>query len=257
MIFSRIIEHAKKQQWTGAFIELLIVVLGVYIGLQAQEWSKQQVDRKAETQIVADLISDLKIDRSQYANGMALDMNRISAANASLIGAGLPPLVWLKWTMPNTNISSYSFNMSDVPTFPAAQRDWLWTYVVMGYFPTPSTATYDAMVGSGDIKLIRDRELVRQIQLYHNLTGVVIQQNEKLLRIREDILNIGQSYGLAPFARMPVKDYFTLVAREPKLAAAIRIQATFTIFHRDDIKSADTRAARLEDRLRAYLKAEK
>lgn len=39
MITSRFIEHVKKQHWTGAFIELLIVILGVFIGLQANNWN--------------------------------------------------------------------------------------------------------------------------------------------------------------------------------------------------------------------------
>ena len=255
MIFSRFLEHLKQQHWTGVFIELVIVVLGVYIGLQAQQWGKQREDRRSETQIVANLLADLETDRSAYANGMALDVRRINAANASLAGAGLPPLERLEWNMPNNDISNYSFDVSALPVFPADQRDSLWTHVVMGYFPNPSTSAFDAMVGSGDIKLIRDREIVRDIQLYHDTAETVISQNDKLLRLREDIANVGVSYGLAPFAKMPATEYFRLVANTPQLAAAIRTQAMFTMFHHDDIRSADARAAQLQVRLKSYLPA--
>ena len=54
---------------------------------------------------------------------------------------------------------------------------------------------------------------------------------------------------------MPATEYFRLVANTPQLAAAIRTQAMFTMFHHDDIKSADARAAQLQVRLKSYLPA--
>ncbi|HSE13240.1 MAG TPA: hypothetical protein VLB69_11455, partial [Rudaea sp.] len=156
MILSRLVEHVKKQHWTGVFIELVIVVFGVYLGLQAQEWSKRLDDRQLETQLDADFLADLAIDRSQLGNGMAFDKRRIGAANASLEGAGLAPLQF-EWEMPNKDIVDYSFDMSQASSVPADRRDRLWNDVVMGYHPTLSTSTYDAMVGAGDIRIIRDR----------------------------------------------------------------------------------------------------
>lgn len=35
MILRRIAEHMKQQHWTRVFIEIAIVVLGVFIGMQA------------------------------------------------------------------------------------------------------------------------------------------------------------------------------------------------------------------------------
>ncbi len=252
MILRRIIGHFRKQEWTAIAIDFVIVVVGVFIGLQAQEWSKRQDDRRRESQIVEDLLADLDIDRDQYATAMIIDMRRISAADASLVGAGLPPIEF-EWEAPETDLVSYSFDPSDAPAFPADKRDRIWTSASAGYFPTPSTSTYDAMVGSGEIKIIRDRDIVREIQIYKNLTGSVILQNDKLLRLREEFLHLGASYGLAPYAATPAADYFRLVANEPQLAAAIRIQATFTIFHHNEIRSADARAAALQERLKAYL----
>lgn len=78
-------------------------------------------------------------------------------------------------------------------------------------------------------------------------------QNEKFLSIRENTLNVGAAHGLAPLVSMPADDYFRMVAGEPQLAAAIRVEATFPMFHHGEIKNADEHATRLQDRLRAYL----
>ncbi len=252
MILRRVVEHVRTQNWTAVVIDFVIVVVGVFLGLQVQEWSERQDDRERETQIIADMLADLAIDRSQYANGINMSLRRVAAANASLEGAGLPSLAF-GWEMPSTDIVDYAFDFSLVPAVSAAERDRLWTDVVLGYFPTPSTSTYDAIVGAGDVRVIRDRDLVREIQLYRNLTGGLMQQNEKIFAIRANVLDVGVGFGLAPFAEMPAAEYYQLVAREPELAAAIRLQATFAIFHHGEIASADARAARLQGRLQRYL----
>jgi len=39
------------------------VAFGVFIGLQVQEWSQAQIDRKREHQIVADMLADIEMAR--------------------------------------------------------------------------------------------------------------------------------------------------------------------------------------------------
>lgn len=251
MIPRRIAEHVKAQNWFAVGVDFLIVVVGILLAFQITEWAGARSDRARETQIIGDLLADLDIDRSQYANGIAYDTYRVSAANASLVGAGLSPIEF-DWEKSNTDVVDYSFKISEVSSFPASRLDRLWSDVVLGYHPTPSTSTYDTMVGAGDMKIIRDREIVREIQVYHNLAQSVISQNDKLLSIREHVMYIGASSGLAPYVTIPAEEYFQRVAVNPQLAAAIRIMATFTIYHHGEIKTADARAAELQRRLKEY-----
>jgi len=254
MILRRIVEHLRQQQWTSVCIEIAIVVLGVFIGLQAQDWSRQRDDRASEMRLVADLLADLALDRSNYAGALSTDKRVISAASASLVGAGLPPIQF-DANASSGGLASYGLDLDALPVFPANQYERMWTGVVIGYFPTPSTATYDAMVGAGDFKILRDRDLVRDIQTYHSLTDTVINQNEKLLAIRATTLGVGAQHGLAPFQSMPQDAYFRLVAATPHLAATIRIQATFAIYHHGEIRSADARAEQLATRMKQYVDA--
>ncbi|HPE48083.1 MAG TPA: hypothetical protein PLR76_06795 [Hyphomonas sp.] len=45
MILSRVIEHVKAQHWTAVFLDFVIVVLGVFIGLQVQDWNTARAAR--------------------------------------------------------------------------------------------------------------------------------------------------------------------------------------------------------------------
>jgi len=252
MIPRRIAEHVRDHNWFAVAIDFAIVVVGVFVGLQAQEWSKQRDDRHREAQVIADMLGDLEIDRTQFANGMTFDMRGLSAANAAFAGAGLPPVAF-DWSARATADVDYDFDLSKVSEYPAAPRDTLWTDVIIRNFPTPSTSTYDAMVGAGDIKLIRDRAIVREIQDYRNRSDTVIAQNGKLMSIRESAMETGAAFGLAPFQSRPAEDVYRLIAAEPALAASMRILTTFSIFHYGDLKYADAHAAALQQRLRTYL----
>ena len=48
MILRRLIEHLRHEQWAAIAIELVIVVLGVFIGMQVSNWNQQRLaDRHA------------------------------------------------------------------------------------------------------------------------------------------------------------------------------------------------------------------
>jgi len=53
MILRRIAEAFRRQDWFTVFIETMIVVLGVFIGLQVQEWSGRREDRARESLRIA------------------------------------------------------------------------------------------------------------------------------------------------------------------------------------------------------------
>ena len=45
MILRRVIKHFRHQEWTAIFLDFLIVVVGVFVGLQVQNWNERRGDR--------------------------------------------------------------------------------------------------------------------------------------------------------------------------------------------------------------------
>ena len=39
MLLRRVIDHVRKQEWTAIWIDLAIVVVGVFIGIQVSNWN--------------------------------------------------------------------------------------------------------------------------------------------------------------------------------------------------------------------------
>ena len=67
MLMRRIATNLRAQNWTGVGIELGIVILGVFIGIQAANWNQERQERR-ETSV---LLSQLRLELRDF--GIALD----------------------------------------------------------------------------------------------------------------------------------------------------------------------------------------
>lgn len=52
MILRRVIEHVRTQNWTAIGIDFVIVVLGVFMGIQLGNWNQERLDRQEEVALV-------------------------------------------------------------------------------------------------------------------------------------------------------------------------------------------------------------
>lgn len=81
MILRRAAEHLKQQHWTAFAIELVIVVLGVFIGMQASNWNAEREDNKKSAVFTARLKADLRGEDWIYQ--FLIVYNREVLANAN------------------------------------------------------------------------------------------------------------------------------------------------------------------------------
>ena len=68
MILRRITEHVKAQNWTAVALDFLIVVVGVFIGLQVANWNDARGDRARRVQVTQTLLTDLQDSRAVQHN---------------------------------------------------------------------------------------------------------------------------------------------------------------------------------------------
>lgn len=64
MILRRFTAHLRRQDSTAVVVELMIVVLGVFIGMQASNWNQAQADARLGKDYVQRLTRDLDQDRA-------------------------------------------------------------------------------------------------------------------------------------------------------------------------------------------------
>ena len=60
MILRRVIAHFRKQEWTAIAIDFVIVVLGVFFGMQVNNWNEARAFREKETELLIALRQELE-----------------------------------------------------------------------------------------------------------------------------------------------------------------------------------------------------
>jgi hypothetical protein len=64
MILCRFIAHVEAQNWTAAGLDFVIVVTGVFIGIQVSNWNDDRALRERERVYLEQLLIDLESDRA-------------------------------------------------------------------------------------------------------------------------------------------------------------------------------------------------
>jgi hypothetical protein len=129
MILRRVMAHVREQHWTAIAIDFVIVVAGVFVGMQVANWNEQQADKRrarAYTERLAmDLGKDLESRRalSSYYDAVLQSVER---TNTLLADPAADP----------EQLVVHAYRASEINLAPQTRSTW------------------DEIVASGDIGLL-------------------------------------------------------------------------------------------------------
>lgn len=66
MILSKFNRHLKTQNWFGVILDFLVVVIGIFVALQASDWNQSRLDRKEESYQLQFLYEELVSNENTY-----------------------------------------------------------------------------------------------------------------------------------------------------------------------------------------------
>lgn len=149
MLLRRFIQHVSKQEWTAIFIDFVIVVIGVFVGIQVANWNEQRAENiKADAylaRIKGNLESDLQsIERRKALWRQVIDYGK-AAIHYAETGEKVDGSAW------KTVLAFY-------------QASQLWQWVT-------SDSTYQEMRSGGELGLIRDQNLRNALSQYYVENG--------------------------------------------------------------------------------------
>ena len=148
MIRRRVIENLKSQQWTAAGIELVIVVLGVFIGIQASNWNQARTTAAQAENFAQRLRADLREEDWGYQ--LLIAYNREVLANAERVASALEG---------TTTISDEALLVNAYRATQYKQR-------------LRRRSTYDELISTGTIGLIRDPKLRDTAMRIYNISTI-------------------------------------------------------------------------------------
>lgn len=81
MILRRFAAGLRRQDWTAVAVELVIVILGVFIGIQAANWNAELADRRTETAYLEQLHGDLRSIQAEVDAQITFEQFHTNLAN--------------------------------------------------------------------------------------------------------------------------------------------------------------------------------
>jgi len=226
MILRRVIDHFRKQEWTAIFIDFVIVVVGVFVGLQVNNWNAARADRAIATrhltEIAEDLRSHLAINDKLYDSALA----RIAAVDYiydKAFGKTLPPKLFLSvetWAAP------------EVAPYPAEKLDNLMGAINLVRVRVSSRSGYESLISSGHLGLIANKDLARALQLYYDEYDNFLDTGNGIFRaFRTDGAAIYHGLGVSVFDERPAEEVVALARDTPDFAAYLRSVREWAILH--------------------------
>jgi len=226
MILRRIIAHLRKQEWTAIGLDLLIVVLGVFIGMQVSNWNASQVDQRALAKYMQDIAADIRADQAELARSELSALDRIGAANYMFREAGVTSAVD-SITLSRASVSDAFTDRStfEIPAgseITAAEAGRLWELQASAYNYDMHRSAFDALVSSGKIELVRDDRLMQALREYYYLVGALTEtQSRTLVPFHNYALEQGLQRGLSPRGLYSDDTLIQLVRTDRAFAAIV------------------------------------
>ncbi len=149
MLLRRVIDHVRKQEWTAIAIDFVIVVVGVFVGIQAANWNEQRADESRARGYLERIHADLEADLANYQNRIRFwnAVSQYGRTGLSFADSGRVP------DRAHWNLLLAYFQASQVAEF--------WT----------RSTTYDELKSAGELHLIANLELRNALARYYTDAG--------------------------------------------------------------------------------------
>lgn len=238
MLLQRVMGHVKDQNWLAVAIDFVIVVLGVFIGLQVSNWNASRADASLERDFLANIVVDLQADAENLQSG--IDMADINARTAyyTLDRAGMAPPATITLPVDVSFFPGGQLSMAAPADMSDEDKRHLWALSVVRMFPGQSSTAFDTLMSTGRLDLVRDHDFVAKLQAYRaQWEDVEAAQNTTFRSFRNQAVFVGQKQGLSPFTEMPEEEFVALVRDTPELAGTLRTMMEFSVLHGQALQS--------------------
>jgi hypothetical protein len=149
MILRRIIKHVRKQEWTAIAIDFLIVVLGVFVGLQVNNWNEARAEDDLSREYLSRIRTDLVADMTQ--------LQRQSEFWGVVATEGYKAIRFAE-----TDQRNGATDWEILLSFLNASQSWQFTFI---------DTTYSELRSAGDLRLLRDSDLQTALADYYVLVA--------------------------------------------------------------------------------------
>jgi hypothetical protein len=243
MIRRRLGERLKQQDWVAVAIEFILVVVGVFLGIQVANWNEQRKEQSLESAYLSRIAQDVRSDIAELDEIIRVSAVRMAILNRILPEASGRPLpdgfVSARGRVAVESVPPYDPGSGFSPTFSL-------------FILTPldgNRSAYQTMISTGAIADIDDITTLRRIQDYYAAVDREIHFEVALEQNRDKLIDAEREAGISALRPLTVEQLSSAFAANPRLLATAENYWLYTNRH---LKL--TRALQVQARqLAAYL----
>jgi hypothetical protein len=179
MILRRLSQSLKTQNWTAIWIEFILLVSGVFLGIQVQQWSNERSERKLEHVYLERILSDINL---------SIETNELNIERLMGISNGQILVVnsLRRCSLPDDQKDAFADGVSDIAKVGSS------VFVL---------STMDEMLSAGNFSIIRNskiRDVLNGLSrdakyqnniftaIYAQLSSVTATTNRRAIRVYQD-----------------------------------------------------------------------
>ena len=248
MILRRIAHHLQQQQWSAVLIELVILILGVFLGFQVTDWANERANRAAEVRHLEEIAQDLRADAEVFDQIRTSAEMRISGIDYILgetRGVTRPSRI--------VTPTGVSFDIPAGPPVAPADRTTLLGRANLVRSTTGNRTGFEALLGAGGMQKIRDRQISRQLQVYYAQFDELDELTNVLKQVRGAGVALGYPLGLSAFAEMDPDRLIAVVRGSPEYSAYLRTNREWAAIYLVAVDQQRQRALQLLSDIERYL----
>jgi len=218
MLLRRITKHVTDQNWFAVFIDFLIVVVGVFIGIQVANWNELRFTEKEAQLAKVNLIADLENDRDVYKVRKKY-YEEVKQKAISVIQV-------LEQEFPDNTEDQWQL------VYNSAGAGSMWPF-------RPSGQIYTQLLNSGKLDLVSDLAVQRQMRDYYRdaalEVGLTFKFDSKFRENSRSLLNwklaeyesnqCGNVVGLDPAGVIETSKVYIQDCPAPELSTEIQMNA--------------------------------
>ncbi|TXG34562.1 DUF6090 family protein [Seonamhaeicola maritimus] len=270
--FRKIRQNSLSEGKTGKYLkyaigEIILVVIGILLALQINNWNEARKNRVLEKEYLIRLLEDLEHDQkdlTQVITNNAINLilaedalNKLGA-DSSILLKGQPHKLAYKGVNINNNEVTYKDSLLTTRKFDLkCFGEQITLLTEFRIFDLTQTTITD-LTSTGNIEVIRDKKLRESIQFYYARMLSAIGNEESILKPHLDyLIELLKELGIPPNSRLSDSDLRDLVKNDHRLAMALYslYDANRTLFNINYSRKASTykQIQKIKDEIKAAL----
>lgn len=188
----RFSSRLRQQDWLAVVLDLGVVILGVFLALEAANWNQARQDRAEEKRYYAQIVVDLRrdLDKLRLAQRLSLKYDRAAENVLEALDHGIPR---------GTDPSDFAIAVDHAGFL---------------FIPSPSRRTYDELISTGNLRLLREAQTKDAIAAYYEAFAGLRQWDVLLREAQADYWSA--SAGVVPRRVLQA----ALIDSDPQVSAA-------------------------------------